>query len=98
MMDQMKELELDQMDQVSGGVQRVVNTGTTDKAAIRSDPWKGKQNQIDALVNGTVVDTITDELVYDAGSGRNYVKINFINKNGQPATGWIAASIIGLPR
>lgn len=97
-MENMKELNLNEMEMVNGGVQRIVNTGTTDKAAIRSDPWKGKRNQIDALVNGTVVDTITDELVYDAGSGRNYVKIKFINKYGKEAEGWIAASIVGLKR
>ena len=92
------ELNINELEQVSGGVQRVVNTNTPDKAAIRSDPFKAPGNQIDALVSGTVVETLTDELVFDENSGRNYVKIRFINKKGQVAEGWIAASIVGLPR
>lgn len=96
--DDMDELSLDQLNQVSGGVQRVVNTNTEDKAAIRSGPFKAPGNQIDALVNGTIVDTVDDELVFDPETQRNYVKIKFINRNGNPAEGWIAASIVGLPR
>ena len=53
---------------------------------------------IAALPSGTVVDTVTDKPVYDSASGRNYVQINFTDKNGKTATGWIAASIVGLPR
>ncbi len=97
-MENMKEVGLEALEQATGGVKRVVNTGTDDKAAIRSDPWKGKRNQIDALVNGTIVDTITDQLVYDETSGRNYVKIKYSNSKGQTSYGWIAASIVGLPR
>ncbi|SCW62295.1 hypothetical protein SAMN02910456_02225 [Ruminococcaceae bacterium YRB3002] len=97
-MDDKNELNLEEMEQVSGGVQRIVNTNTADKAAIRSDPFKAPGNQIDALASGTVVDTITDELVFDEGTGRNYVKIRFKNRKGVMAEGWIAASIVGLPR
>lgn len=93
----MKELSFDQMEQVTGGVVRIINTNTTDKAAIRNGPGKGNK-QIAALVNGNVVDTVSDQLVYDPVSNRNYVEITFTDKNGVTRTGWVAASIIGLPR
>ena len=41
---------------------------------------------------------MTDKVVYDAASGRNFVEINFTDKNGKARTGWVAASIVGLPR
>ncbi len=99
MNDNSKELDLNEMEQISGGVQRTVNTRTTDNAAIRSAPTQGKQNQIASLPNGTVVNTINENApVYDPVSGRNYVQISFVDKSGVTRTGWIAASIVGLPR
>ncbi len=95
----MKELDLNTMAQVSGGLQRFVNTGTSDNAAIRSAPTQGQRNQIASLPNGTVVDTLNeDRLSRDPVSGRNYVEIRFVDKSGKERTGWIAASIVGLPR
>ena len=97
-MENRNELSLETMEQVTGGVQRVVNTGMDGvKAAIRSGASKDSQ-WIAALPSGTGVDTVTDKPVYDSASGRNYVQINFTDKNGKTATGWIAASIVGLPR
>ena len=93
----MKELNLEQMGQVTGGVTRYVNTGTSDKAAVRNGPGTG-HNWIISLVNGTEVDTVSDQPVYDAVSKRNFVEIRFKDKDGNTRTGWIAASIVGLPR
>ena len=92
------ELNLDQLNAVSGGTQRVVNTNTIDKAAIRSDPFKSPTNQIAALASGTIVNTIDDTLVFDEGTQRNYVQIEFTDSKGKLRTGWIAASIVCLPR
>ena len=92
------ELKLDDLQQVTGGTQRVVNTNTIDKAAIRKDPFKAPNNQIAALENGTIVNTIDDQLVFDENTKRNYVKIQFTNAKGALCEGWIAASIVGLPR
>lgn len=95
----MQELNMEQMEQINGGVKRVVNTGTSDKAAVRRTPTRGESNQIAALVNGTVVDTIDEtNPVYDSYSGRHFVQITFTNSKGKTETGWIAASIVGLPR
>jgi len=89
----MKELNLDQLEQVQGGVWRTVNTGVKGlNAALRAESNKSS-TQIASLPNGTQVDTVTDELVYDPVSGRNFVKVKV---NGK--TGWIAASIIGMKR
>ena len=90
----MNELNLNEMEQVTGGVLRTVNTGIPDmNAKLRNGPSMEGTKQIASLPNGTVVDTVTDELVRDPKSGRNFVKVTV---NGK--TGWIAASIIGMPR
>lgn len=92
-----RELKPEEMDQVSGGVNRLVNTGTGDNAAVRMDASKGSR-QIASLPNGTVVDTISDELVYDPAAGRHFVQISFTDKYGNRKIGWIASSIVGMKR
>ena len=88
-----KELSTEEMGQVSGGVWRTVQTGVQGlDAALRAEARKSSR-QIGHVSNGTQVDTVTDQLVYDPDSGRNFVQVTV---NGK--TGWIAASIIGLPR
>ena len=92
------ELSLYEMEQVNGGVFRTVNTGRTDlNAAVRSGPSKG-DSQIASLPNGTVVDTVSDELVFDPVGGRNFVEVTFTDKHGATRTGWIASSILGMKR
>ena len=89
----MSELNLNQMKQVTGGVWRMVNTGVSGlNAALRNGPGKNNK-QIASLQNGTQVDTVTDQVVYDSVSGRNFVEVDV---NGM--RGWVAASIVGLPR
>ena len=89
----MSELNLHQMEQVTGGVWRTVNTGVSGlNAALRIGPGKNTK-QIASLPNGTQVDTVTDQIVYDSVSGRNFVEVDV---NGM--RGWVAASIVGLPR
>ena len=97
-MKNMKELDLHTMEQVTGGVFRTINTGVPDlKAAIRKEACKSSR-QIAALPNGTVIDTVTDQTVFDPESGRNFVQITFTDINGKKSVGWVAASIVGLPR
>ena len=94
-MENIEKLELSEqaLDKVCGGVGRTVNTGVSGlDAALRAGPRKSS-HQIGSVPNGTRVDTVTDELVYDPESSRNFVKVNV---NGK--VGWIAASQIGLPR
>ena len=96
--ENMQELDLDTLDQVVGGVHRTINTGIPGKsAAIRSDA-STEASWIAGLPSGTVVDTVTDQLVRDKVSGRNFVEIDFTDKNGNIRRGWVAASIVGLPR
>ena len=88
------ELSMDELEKVTGGAIATVNTGTPEKAAIRESPGNG--HIITSLLNGTQVDTVGD-LFYDAGTGRNWIKVRFKYK-GKITTGWIAASIVGLKR
>lgn len=93
MENNMKELDLDTLESVKGGVMRQVNTGTPGlDAALRASATKSSK-QIGHLPNGTMVDTVSDQLVYDPESGRNFVQVTV---NGK--VGWIAASIIGMKR
>ena len=94
----MDELNLDVMAQVTGGVKRTINTGIQGKSAAIRSGASTSASWIAGLPNGTEVDTVTDELVRDRVSGRNFVEIDFIDKNGNQARGWVAASIVGLPR
>ena len=88
-----KELNMNEAEQVTGGVWHTVNTGVDGlDAALRSEPRKGSK-QIDHISNGTKVNSVSDEPVYDPVSGRNFVQVTIDGK-----TGWIAASILGLPR
>lgn len=89
----MNELNLNDMEKVSGGVNRTVNTGVDGlNAALRAEPRKNSK-QIGSVPNGSVVDTVTDQLIYDPVAGRNFVQVNW---NGQ--IGYIASSIVGMRR
>ena len=95
--DKLNELKIDELEQVTGGVWRTVNTGVADlKAAVRKGPGKS-YGQIASLSNGTVVDTISDP-VYDSVAGRHFVEVTYTDSNGVSRTGWIATSILGMKR
>ena len=88
-----KELDLESMAKVSGGVGHTVNTGVAGlNAALRMEPRKSSK-QIGSIPNGTRIDTVSDQLVYDPEAGRNFVQVNY---NGK--IGWVASSLVGLPR
>lgn len=92
-MENRKELSMNEAELVTGGVWHTVNTGVDGlDAALRSEPKKGSK-QIGHLPNGTKVNSVSDEAVYDPVSGRNFIQVTIDGK-----TGWIAASILGLPR
>ena len=88
------ELSMDELNQVTGGSMKTVNTGTPDNAAIRNAPGNGVI--IASLANGTAVQTIGTP-VYDAGTDRNWIKVKCKYK-GKSITGWVAASIVGFKR
>ena len=92
-MKEMTELNINEMENVVGGVWHTVNTGIQGlDAAMRLDPRKASK-QIDHIPNGTEIDTISDELYYDSVSRRHFVQVSY---NGK--TGFVASSILGLPR
>jgi hypothetical protein len=92
MENNMRELDLNQMEQVLGGYHCAINTGTTDDAAFRKEGRKDAR-QIGHLPNGTIVDVDASTLTFDDKSNRHFVQVTV---NGQ--TGWIAASFVGLKR
>ena len=92
-MENKKELSLDQMASVSGGAERTVNTGVSGlNAALRKEPKKNSK-QIGSIPNGTVVDVNPATQTYDPESGRHFV---YVVVNGKD--GWVASSLVGLPR
>lgn len=94
MADMKRELTQNEMANATGGVRRTVNTGVSGlDAALRSDPSKSS-SQIGHLANGSVVNTVTDQLVYDPVSERYFVEV----KTPDGRTGWIASSILGMRR
>ena len=87
------ELDLESMAKVSGGVGRTVNTGVSGlNAALRAEPRKSSK-QIGSIPNGTQVELVSNQLVFDSEAGRNFVQVNY---NGK--VGWVASSLVGLPR
>ena len=84
-MEKMNEQDL---GHVSGGVNRVVNTGDERNAAVRVAPGLSYA-QIGSLPNGTVANATGNFAMAD---GRNWAEINY------PVKGWIKASILGYAR
>ena len=74
-----------ELEKVSGGVYRVVNTGDTRNAAIRVSPGLNT-TIIGSLPNGTMANT-TGRFV--RADGRNWAEIDY------PIRGWIKGSILG---
>ena len=93
-MADIRELNLDELESVTGGRFSTINTGTAENAAIRNAPGNG--TIIASLNNGTLVDTVGTP-VYDQGTDRNWIQVRF-KKNNKTLTGWISASIVGLKR
>ena len=86
-------LNPEELDQVTGGTLRTVNTGISNlNAALRTNATKSSR-QIASIPNGVQVDTVSDELVWDPDSQRHFVQVTYDGK-----TGWIASSILGMRR
>ena len=97
--EKMNELSLNEMEQVSGGKSRTVNTGISGvNAALRKGPSKGSR-QLTSIPNGTTVNTLNENnLVWDDVARRYFVEIEFYDQNGGYHTGWVASSLVGLKR
>ncbi len=78
------------LDDVVGGVTKVINTKTDQNAALRNGPGSDYK-QIRSLKNGTKVN-FTGHIIYSEKDDRNWAEID------KPVHGWVAASIIGLKR
>ena len=74
-----------ELEKVSGGECRTVNTGDYRDAAIRSYPGLNAP-VIASLPNGTVANTTG---IFTQADGRNWAEIDY------PVQGWIKGSILG---
>ena len=84
-MSDLNKINDEALNQVVGGVKRIVDTGTSQNAAVRDGAGKGYE-QIASLKNGTVVNATGK---FREADGRNWAQID------SPVDGWIAASILG---
>jgi len=96
-MSNYEELDLEQLEQISGGSTAPINTGDDQNAGIWAR-WEsiGVRKADDSLKNGTMVHIIGAPR-YHEGKHRNYVEIAYTHK-GKMKKGWVAASIVGLKR
>ena len=86
-MEEKKALNNEEMNGVSGGVYRTVDTRKPMDAVVRSGPGMSYQ-QIASLKNGTQVNT-TGNNSYNPQDGRTWYEINY------PMYGWMAGSLLG---
>jgi uncharacterized protein YraI len=82
-----KTLNAADLDSVSGGVMRTVDTKMALDAVVRSGPGT-QYPEAGSLVNGTQVNT-TGSTSYNALDGRTWYEINY------PMYGWMAGSLLG---
>ena len=88
MTDEKKIIDTEELENVSGGINRTVNTGDERNAAVRVAP--GESNtQIGSLPNGTLANATGR---FATADGRNWAEIDY------PVHGWIKASILGFAR
>ena len=87
-MDDKKVLNSAEMDGVSGGVMRTVQTNMPVDAVVRSGPGM-QHSQIGSLKNNTQVNT-TGNSAYNPMDGRTWYEINY------PIYGWMAGSLLGF--
>ena len=85
-MEKLTEIDDSQLEQVSGGAGRSINTHTDSNAQVRSGP--GMENSpVASLHNGTRVN-ITGEAVENFSDGRMWYKIDY------PVDGWIPENLL----
>ena len=80
-----RELNLEEMDKVSGGVQKKVVTGS---ATVRSGA--GLNYPVCRTLGYNTVVNFTGTVTYNVQEGRSWYKIN------SPVTGWVMGREIGI--
>ena len=88
----MRELSLDEMDQVSGGVIYTINTGRSGKKATVFTVSSNGFDVIDFLPTGTKVDMSPTQP--QNPTGLKLVQVTYCDRNGNPKTGWIDPSLL----
>jgi hypothetical protein len=80
-----RELNLEEMNKVSGGVQKTVVTGS---ATVRSGA--GTNYPVCRTLGYNTVVNFTGTVIYNEQEGRSWYKIN------SPVTGWVLGREIGI--
>ena len=80
-----RELNLEEMNKVSGGVQKKIVTGS---ATVRSGA--GTNYPVCRTLGYNTVVNFTGTVIYNEQEGRNWYKIN------SPVTGWVLGREIGI--
>ncbi len=80
-----RELNLEEMDMVSGGVQKTIVTGS---ATVRSGA--GANNPVCRTLGYNTVVNFTGTVLYNEQEGRSWYKIN------SPVTGWVLGRELGI--
>ena len=80
-----RELNLEEMNKVSGGVQKKIVTGS---ATVRSGA--GTNYPVSRTLGYNTVVNFTGTVIYNEQEGRSWYKIN------SPVTGWVLGREIGI--
>lgn len=84
-MEEMRSLSLEDMEKISGGVQKTIVTGS---ATVRSGA--GANYPVCRTLGYNTVVNFTGTVLYNEQEGRSWYKIN------SPVTGWVLGSDIGI--
>lgn len=85
-----EEISDEMLENVVGGVRRIVNTHSSANAAIRKLPGI-KYAQVNSLPNGKSVEVDEDSGVYNDDDQRTWYRVSW------PVDGWIVGNSVGLP-
>ena len=88
MSEELKKINNQELEVVTGGEGRIVNTGKTDLDAVIRSGAGFANPQIMSVTNGTWVNTTGYSIQAD---GRTWWQIK------APVNGWLAGGMIGLP-
>lgn len=88
----MRELSLDEMDQVSGGAIYTINAGHAGKKVNIYTVSSNGCDVIDHLPTGTQVNMSPTQP--QNPTGLKLVQVTYCDRNGNPKTGWIDPSIL----
>ncbi len=89
-MDNFEILDDEMLENVVGGVRRIINTHSSANAIIRKNPGTNYA-QVKPLPNGKSIEVDEDSGVFNEKDGRTWYRVSW------PVSGWIVGRSVGLP-